>query len=564
MVMRDDSVELIDYLRVIRKRKGLIIIGTFVCMVAAGAVSFMLPKVYETSVVFLLEESRISQEKVVSSINPLIFDTYGKTYEGIIKNRNAMNGAMEKFHLAEEPYGLTLEDLDTMISVSAVKKSKLLELTVRFPDPLLSKDIANFLADKAVALNTALSAAGSAENKGFIKHEMESAKGRLDAAEDELLGFREKAQLEVLKKRINILLSRKGEIEKGLSHAIVAIGEGEAKLDKIVEIGKKEGTGSNDFIKRHMQVAKAELDKAEGELLEFKVKARLEVLKKRINVLLSRKGEIEKGLFSADVSIAENVERLKKIEEEFNKRDRTIKLSRKLVEDPLYQQSLAGLSESEIRKMFNLNMEVEEADPAYQHLEKKLVDILPALSGLYARRDALQAELKRNTSELNELQIEMANKQVELQRLESDFNVAKENYAMFLKKVDVVPALSGLYARKSSLEAELKENTSQLKTFQQELANKEVELERLKRTYGLAVSTYKMLAKRFEEITLQVASRSQELKVLDPAVIPERPVKPRKKFNVLVAGALGSIGFLFLAFLMESLEVTRKEERDSD
>ncbi|HUV59888.1 MAG TPA: Wzz/FepE/Etk N-terminal domain-containing protein [Desulfatiglandales bacterium] len=45
----DDEVQLIDYLRVIWKWKWLIILGTFLCMVVAGVVSFNMPKIYEVS-----------------------------------------------------------------------------------------------------------------------------------------------------------------------------------------------------------------------------------------------------------------------------------------------------------------------------------------------------------------------------------------------------------------------------------------------------------------------------------------------------------------------------------
>ena len=147
--MREYTVELIDYLMVIWKRKMLIIVGTLACMAAtAVVVSFMLPEVYEASVIFLLEESKIPQERVVSQyLNPIIFETYGKTYEGVIKNRAAMNQAIKKFQLDKEPYEFTLGGFGTLISVAAVEKSKLLQLTVEFPNPQLARDIANFLAD---------------------------------------------------------------------------------------------------------------------------------------------------------------------------------------------------------------------------------------------------------------------------------------------------------------------------------------------------------------------------------------------------------------------------------
>jgi len=45
----DDEIQLIDCLRVIWRWKWFIILGTFVCMVVAGVVSFNMPKIYEVS-----------------------------------------------------------------------------------------------------------------------------------------------------------------------------------------------------------------------------------------------------------------------------------------------------------------------------------------------------------------------------------------------------------------------------------------------------------------------------------------------------------------------------------
>ena len=45
----EDEIELIDLLRVLWKWKWMIIMITFVCMVAAGVFSFMIPKIYEVS-----------------------------------------------------------------------------------------------------------------------------------------------------------------------------------------------------------------------------------------------------------------------------------------------------------------------------------------------------------------------------------------------------------------------------------------------------------------------------------------------------------------------------------
>jgi len=47
----EDEIQLIDYLNVIWKRKWLIIIPTFFCVVLAGIISFLLPKIWEVDII---------------------------------------------------------------------------------------------------------------------------------------------------------------------------------------------------------------------------------------------------------------------------------------------------------------------------------------------------------------------------------------------------------------------------------------------------------------------------------------------------------------------------------
>lgn len=61
--MEEDTVELVDYLRVIWKRKGLIIVGTLVCIVAAWVVSLRLPEIYRAEVL-------VSIGKILASPSP--------------------------------------------------------------------------------------------------------------------------------------------------------------------------------------------------------------------------------------------------------------------------------------------------------------------------------------------------------------------------------------------------------------------------------------------------------------------------------------------------------------
>ena len=57
-----DEINLMDYVQVIRKRKWLIILGTLLCMVVAGVVSFLMPKIYEAKTYLMVTSPKYQVE----------------------------------------------------------------------------------------------------------------------------------------------------------------------------------------------------------------------------------------------------------------------------------------------------------------------------------------------------------------------------------------------------------------------------------------------------------------------------------------------------------------------
>ncbi len=51
----EDEVSLYDHIKVISKGKWLIVIGTFVCILTAGIVTLLLPRVYEARATLNME-----------------------------------------------------------------------------------------------------------------------------------------------------------------------------------------------------------------------------------------------------------------------------------------------------------------------------------------------------------------------------------------------------------------------------------------------------------------------------------------------------------------------------
>ena len=113
-------------------------------------------------------------------------------------------------------------------------------------------------------------------------------------------------------------------------------------------------------------------------------------------------------------------------------------------------------------------------------------------------------------------------------------------------------------ARISALAEGIREQEEKLK----ELPARELDLVRLERETRIAENIYLILMERREELQIQEAMQTSDLVVIDPAIVNEVPVKPRKFFNMAIAVILAGMLAVFIIFLQEYLDTTVKEEKD--
>ena len=121
--------------------------------------------------------------------------------------------------------------------------------------------------------------------------------------------------------------------------------------------------------------------------------------------------------------------------------------------------------------------------------------------------------------------------------------------------------IAELESKHVELQRKLAVSVEKLRSVEPAVAKKEGKLEKLARRYTLAKDTYQLFAKKFEEAALLVASRVNDLKIVDRAVIPRGPVNPKVKRNVVLGGTLGLMMFTFLAFFLEYLQDVRRGSR---
>ena len=108
---------------------------------------------------------------------------------------------------------------------------------------------------------------------------------------------------------------------------------------------------------------------------------------------------------------------------------------------------------------------------------------------------------------------------------------------------------AGYRARLDVVSDDFASTAAELAAKQATLYQSEVELEALEIEHQLVQQTYSDVARQFEQASIQVASRSAQLQILDSALRPMSSVAPRPRLSA----ALGLIGGLLLSMILALL-----------
>jgi uncharacterized protein involved in exopolysaccharide biosynthesis len=108
-----------------------------------------------------------------------------------------------------------------------------------------------------------------------------------------------------------------------------------------------------------------------------------------------------------------------------------------------------------------------------------------------------------------------------------------------------------LQAKSAEIDAQLVELEPQILKLQSQLQEISTEHDGLIRAQELAGETYLTLARKLDEANIAAQEQHGTFRVGSYAAVPERPVAPRRLFNTAVAGMLGLIVGVVLAFALD-------------
>jgi polysaccharide biosynthesis transport protein len=204
--------------------------------------------------------------------------------------------------------------------------------------------------------------------------------------------------------------------------------------------------------------------------------------------------------------------------------------SERMRKEALYQFAKAGdvndvpqLRDSPVLQ--NLNQKRQAAAQDYNDALSQYGPNFPKVQRLQAQlKDLDQLIQKENVSTLN--------------RIESDYRESRERENLLTQALD------------------------EQKVAANEMAERMVEYNILKREAEASKALYDGLMTKLKEVGISSALQSSNIRVVDPAMIPAYPSRPAKARNIVLAFLVGLVGGIGLALMREYLDNTVKTPDD--
>ena len=294
------------------------------------------------------------------------------------------------------------------------------------------------------------------------------------------------------------------------------------------QMNQMEARSALAFIETQLRQVQQSLSEAENKLLSYREAHRLVEPSQQARAAVDKVAELEKMRAAAQVALRESATRAAEIRAQLEKQGPTLVTSTTIASNPLVQDYKLRLSDVEAR----LSAARQSLGPNH-----------PQVAALQAQADELRRLMSQEVERVVSAQTESLN-----------------------------PIYQGLVQQLIDLEVEQLAQQARSDAIQRLIAQeeaamlalpaRELELARLEREQRVNEELYVMLRTRYEELRIQEASVIPDIRTIDPAARPERPVSPRPLLNLAVGIFLGVFAGVGAAFVLEMLDNSVRSEEE--
>jgi polysaccharide chain length determinant protein (PEP-CTERM system associated) len=192
----DNMIRPEEIIKIIIRRRWLIIVPFCLALIVGSYLAFILPKVYESSTLILVEPQRVPTN-YVQSVVTLDISARLRTIAEQVMSRTNIERIIDTYKLFSDPgqEKLFLEDkiesVRKLINVN-VKQSSTFSIAFKGKDPEKVKNVANALATYFIDENLKVREAQAVGTSAFLGDELKTMRTRLEDSEQKLMEYRQK------------------------------------------------------------------------------------------------------------------------------------------------------------------------------------------------------------------------------------------------------------------------------------------------------------------------------------------------------------------------------------
>jgi len=147
--IQEEEIDLREYINVLLKRKGIIILIFLIAVITAAIASyFIIEPLYQANTIITVSKPKIG--------NSIVSEPSLEDYKNLITDNALEEELIQKLNLNKPPLELTSYELNQMLTIELPKSTDLIKMNLQTSEPKLTKDIINTWATLFVEKNKRL------------------------------------------------------------------------------------------------------------------------------------------------------------------------------------------------------------------------------------------------------------------------------------------------------------------------------------------------------------------------------------------------------------------------
>lgn len=299
-----------------------------------------------------------------------------------------------------------------------------------------------------------------------------------------------------------------------------------------LDVRREETDNVKEIIEAQLLTFKKQLDDAEITLKQFKEQSNVTIIDKEAEEIFKRITEAEVVYNKAKTNLDAAQKRLTVIQDKLAAERKDLVPTITKVTSPWAQKLKQQLVELEFQYTTLKVGDYSEDHPKMQLLRKQIEETKENL-----KKESLKIASGENIidpiAQIQKFMEESISLDIEIQTYQAQEKALKEFIEGYKRNLNTLP-------------------------------DKELRLAQLLRDREVNEKIYMMLLQKREEAKIAEAERVGNIRIIDYARMPEKPIKPRKALNLIIGIILGSLMGTGLTFLLEYVDTSVKTVEEAE